>query len=309
VHPTHERPLDGGTFDDLFDYPTTLVRQGGPRASEYSAFRDWLDRAARVVNAGRLQRESVCNFWRALGPEYLGNTLQGHALARPHGYPGDFEMMDKIYDRHVSPDPRFRAWDIFFHRQAAPDAVRNRAAYFSKVLDDAVDRTDGPIRVLDLACGSARHLAPWLLCRSRTDVEILCVDQDLKALLRAEEACSAAEGRVRFQQANVLRFAPPGQFDLIWSSGLFDYFSDATFIRALARFRQALRPDGVAVIGNFGPANPTRAYMELVGAWVLHHRSPAELVAIAAESGAPEHSITVGADATGVNLFVHVRAA
>ena len=295
-------------LERLFNLPAELLRQGGPTPSQYPQFQTWLDGAAGLVAEGHVPLQLVTDFWRGLGDDYLRGSLQGHALARPHGYPGDFEMMDKIYDRVISSDARFRAWDLFFQRQAAPRAVRDRAAYFGMVLDEAGARLGRPLRVLDLACGSARHLAPWLLDNPSAPVEIVCIDQDPQALARAEEACSAAEGRVCFEEANALRLEPAGTFDIIWSSGLFDYFSDPTFVRVATRLRGALRSGGEMVLGNFSRDNPSRAYMELVGNWRLRYRSAADLVRIGLSAGAPAEAVSVGKDVTGVNLFLHVRS-
>src|SRR5262249_43608178 len=106
-------------------------------------------------------------------------------------------------------------------------------------------------------------------------------------------------------QANVLRFEPQETYDFIWASGLFDYLSDATFVRLTRRLLAALRPGGELVIGNFGLHKPTRLFMELVLDWRLHNRSAAELLRLAALAG--ERRAEVGREAKGVNLFLHLR--
>jgi extracellular factor (EF) 3-hydroxypalmitic acid methyl ester biosynthesis protein len=294
---------------DLFALPSRFVRQGGPSPTQHELFRDWLDRTNGLVSTGRIPRQRVTGFWRSLGPEYLAGCAQGYALAKPHGYAGDFEMMDKIYCQEVSPDPRFRGWDLFFHAQSATTAVRNRVPYLASFMERARARLDRrPLRVLDLACGPARHLSRWLTDNPAVPVEILCLDQDAGALERAAEVCRDAGRRVRFDQANVLRFVPPDTYDLVWSSGLFDYLSDRAFVRLAARFRSALRPGGEIALGNFAPDPAVRAYMELVADWDVRFRSANDLLRLAALSGAAPGEASVGRDATGVNLFLHLRA-
>src|SRR5262245_52677062 len=148
---------------DPFAVPLTLVESGGPRPSEYALLHAWLEAGARWITEGQLTFDTVIAFWRALGPDYLAGSLQGRALAKPHGYPGDFEIMDDIYSRRVSSDPRFHKWDVFFQRQPSPAAVRNRAPYLATCLRLAAARQTRPLRLLDLGCGPARHLAPFLL--------------------------------------------------------------------------------------------------------------------------------------------------
>jgi SAM-dependent methyltransferase len=294
---------------DLFALPLRLVREGGPCSGDYDALREWLARIHRLVAAGRVAREEVTAFWRALGPEYLSGSTQGFALAKPYGYAGDFEIMDKIYRRVVSPDPRFRGWDLFLHSQTAAAAVRNRPSYLASALDEALGRRHrSPVRVLDLACGPAHHLARWLTDNPAADVEILCLDQDVRALDTAAVVCRDAGGRVRFEQANVLRFAPHETYDLVWSSGLFDYLGDRTFVRLAARFRSVLRRGGEVVLGNFAPHAATRAYMELVSDWDVRYRSREDLLRLGVLAGAAPREARVGWEPTGVNLFLHLRS-
>jgi extracellular factor (EF) 3-hydroxypalmitic acid methyl ester biosynthesis protein len=293
---------------DLFALPLRLVGQGGPSSTDHEALRDWLRRIHALVAAGRIARRQVTDFWRALGPDYLAGSTQGFALAKPHGYAGDFEVMDKIYRREVSADPRFRNWDLFLHAQSAASAVRNRQPYLASVLDEALRRRDRPrLHVLDLACGPAHHLARWLVHKPAAAVEVLCLDQDGHALEKAAEVCGDAGRRVRFERANVLRFVPQTTYDLVWSSGLFDYLSDRAFVRLVARLRSALRPGGEIVLSNFAPHAATRAYMELVADWDVRYRSEEDLLRLGAIAGAAPGEARVGWEPTGVNLFLHLR--
>ena len=297
----------GALRDDLMELPCRLVDQGGPTPGQDGAFLDWLDRVDALVGSGEVAAEAIVGFWRSLGPDYLAGCLQGHALAKPHGYPGDFEMMEKIYGHHVTGDPRFQHWDRFFQQQTAPIAVRNRARYFSGTVGAMVPRGGRSLRILDLGCGPAVHLAA-LGGNPELAAEILCLDYDAHALERASLHCRELSGRVRFEQANVLRFVPRDTYDLIWSSGLFDYLSDASFVRIGKRFRAALRPGGEMVIGNFGVGDRSRPYMELVGDWRLHYRSEADLFELAAQIGAGLTEARVGREGTGLNLFLHIGA-
>jgi hypothetical protein len=47
--------------------------------------------------------------------------------------------------------------------------------------------------------------------------------------------------------------------------------------------------------------------MELVGGWYLIHRTPGQLLALAAEAGIAASNLRVGSEPNGVNLFMHVR--
>jgi SAM-dependent methyltransferase len=296
-----------GVVIEPFAVPTRFLEEDGPLPSQHPVLREWLAATARLIERGELPREAVTRFWRERGPEYLRGCLQGHALAKPYGYAGDFEMMDRIYSGQISSDHRFRNWDVFFQAQPAAVAVRNRAPYLAACLSHTHARVGGrPLHVLDLGCGPAHHLAPWLHANPGVRMEVSCVDNDPRALSRAAEVCHDA--RVHFVRGNAVRFHPEGPYDLIWSSGLFDYVSDRAFVRLVRRLRAALGGDGELVVGNFDVANPSRTYMELVTDWYLHHRSSTDLLRISLLAGADADAVYVGHEATGVNLFLHVRS-
>ena len=109
------------------------------------------------------------------------------------------------------------------------------------------------------------------------------------------------------ERANVLRLMPAGSYDLIWSSGLFDYLSDRAFVRLARRMLGALRPGGEMVVGNFAPVPSARSYMELVVDWDLNLRTQGDLLRLAAEIGAAPGEAWVGREPAGVNLFLHLR--
>ena len=102
------------------DFIRAMVDQCGPNPEDDDEVHRIADAAYRDLHADRLVMQDI-HFLRAQFGEALSScaTLQGHALAKPYGYPGDFELFDKIYRRHVSRDARFRRWDEFFHRLVA----------------------------------------------------------------------------------------------------------------------------------------------------------------------------------------------
>jgi SAM-dependent methyltransferase len=162
-------------------------------------------------------------------------------------------------------------------------------------------------RVLNVASGPGSDMAEWLGSNQRVTARFDCVELDANAIAFAMDACQAHLDRVTFHRANALKFRTEARFHLCWSSGLFDYLSDSLFVRLLRTMIAHAMPGGEVVIGNFGSFNPSRHYMELLGDWVLEHRSPEHLRELALEAGAAEPEITIGREPACVNLFLHVR--
>jgi extracellular factor (EF) 3-hydroxypalmitic acid methyl ester biosynthesis protein len=73
----------------------------------------------------------------------------------------------------------------------------------------------------------------------------------------------------------------PGSFDMVYCTGLFDYFSDRV-CRELYRMLVGLNaPGGMTMVCNFTHANPIKGFMRYVLDWNLIHRSPQRLRSLA----------------------------
>ncbi|HLM61975.1 MAG TPA: class I SAM-dependent methyltransferase, partial [Pyrinomonadaceae bacterium] len=133
-----------------------------------------------------------------------------------------------------------------------------------------------------------------------------CVEYDPNAISYASELCREFLPQITFNRANAFKFKTDRKYELIWSAGLFDYFNDKRFKFLLKCLYSFLAPGGELVIGNFSENNPTRNYMEILGDWILHHRSKKLLINLAEECGVSPDSIRVGEEAEGINLFLHI---
>jgi len=76
----------------------------------------------------------------------------------------------------------------------------------------------------------------------------------------------------------------------------------------MMRLLPAVAPGGELVIGNFSERDPSRAYMELVGDWNIHHRSAEHLSRLARDVGVSDDCFRVGSEPEGVDLFLHVAS-
>jgi extracellular factor (EF) 3-hydroxypalmitic acid methyl ester biosynthesis protein len=293
------------SLDEEVQFIEQLVAQGGPRPQEYPALRDWFERVRRRAATGEITNAGLHDLRTAFGGAMSTATNQGFVCARPHGYPGDFEIIDKIYVRHISPDPRFMRWDAFFHAQSATKAVRNRKSYFHSLVD--LHSRPKPPRILKLASGPGRSMFEWLSLHPNAEVTFDCIELDPNAIRYSEALNEEFLSRISFKQQNVVRFQPSRHYDLIWIAGLFDYFPDRIFASVLKRLIPAIGEGGELVIGNFSPTNPSRAYMEF-GGWSLHHRTADELVSLALRSGAAPDTIQIDAEPLGINLFLRIKS-
>jgi len=292
----------------LTAYFAELVRQGGPGPEDYDGYTAWAQAALAAVEDGRMSRSDLERILDSAGDATSSTrTMQGLVRARPHGYAGDFEVIDRIYQFWHSPDARLIKWDRFFHAQAAPRAVRNRKSYLHTWLKAAEERYSGsPVRLINVGSGPARDLQEYFLMLPSSRVACTCIEHDQRAITYARSICAREVERVSFLHTNAFNFRPVHAPHLIWSAGLFDYLDDRRFVVLFRHLSRTLAPGGEIVIGNFCPRNPSRAYMKL-GGWVLHERDHGHLIALARKAGFSESQIQVGSEAEGVNLFLHAR--
>lgn len=68
----------------------------------------------------------------------------------------------------------------------------------------------------------------------------------------------------------------------------------------------ALVPGGRLLLGNVAAHNPSRWAMEYFVDWMVIHRSAEELRALASHLKPKPSEITIEAEPSGVNLFLHV---
>ncbi len=129
---------------------------------------------------------------------------------------------------------------------------------------------------------------------------------DSNAIEYASGVCDNFIDSVNFINQNVFRLKCDKQYDLIWSAGLFDYFSDKLFVRLTKKIYSMLHINGEMVIGNFSTSNPSRGLMEVLCQWYLYHRSEEKLIELALKAGVSAKNIEVRSEETGINLFLHL---
>ena len=95
-----------------------------------------------------------------------------------------------------------------------------------------------------------------------------------------------------------------GQFDFVYSMGLFDYLTPPAASLAIGKLYQLLKPGGEMVIGNFHVSNPSRIYMEYWLDWVLYHRTEEDFTGML--KGVSDAEIKLFFEDSKVQMFLHV---
>lgn len=209
------------------------------------------------------------------------DPMTRRSFEKPRGYAGDAVLLDYIYgelvDAQEGASPRARAVQRYASGRPAAAAVRHRRQWLAFQIDRAADRAlaERPTgaRVLSVACGHLREGRDSVALQSGAISECVAVDADARSLAEVERDFA---GRVRPVQMSVARLLARaerlGEFDLIYSAGLYDYLDDALARRLTARLFDCLQPGGRLIVTNFLPQVADVGYMETFMGWELIYR-------------------------------------
>jgi extracellular factor (EF) 3-hydroxypalmitic acid methyl ester biosynthesis protein len=279
-----------------------LASRNGPAVEDYPLCRDVMDSISALRANGVISEAENDALWELVGEASTTKTLMGFIYRKPHGYHGDFEIIERFYTGHVSREPHLTRWDSWIQSLEATRAVRNRKEFFKRLVADLPSGKRA--RILSVGSGPCCDIREALDLTAGQH-EVVCVDLDQRAIDYARSVLSGHADRVQFIQKNVLRMDFVGEFDLVWSAGLFDYLEDRLFVAALKRMYRAARAGGRIVIGNFSLQNPSRSAMEW-GNWRLIYRSADELLKLVRQADLQAATVEVEAEPLGVNLFVSI---
>ena len=284
--------------DYISEFLNYLIENGGPEPQDYEKF-------TSIVN--NLRSDEVDDFREKIKSILNERTLIGHGYVKPFGYPGDFTLIDKIYNFEVNADARYRNWDLFFQNQPGANAVRNRKDYFIRYCRSLLVRKKNA-KVLILGSGPASDVHEFLTNYSGVKgLTFDLIDFDQSAIDFSMEKNKSFNGKISYNRINALRYNSFKLYDLIWSAGLFDYFKDKHFTFLIRKYINCLNIDGEMVISNFSTRNPTKRLMEVMSDWYLNLRTESDLFRIASDANIDNEMVSVDKEPLGVNLFLKIR--
>jgi SAM-dependent methyltransferase len=276
-----------------------LFEKNGPDHHEY-------DFILKIID--QISADEIEEFRAVMQPILNPGTIIGFSFTKPFGYNGDFFIIEKIYQRYVSPDVRYKKWDEFFHHFPAAIAVVNRKKLAIEIFSNLQrNANDNNSDVLILGSGPVTEVFEFHTKNPHNHLVFDLVDLDKRAIAYAKAKNKNFLSGMSFHNVNVIRHVPEKSYDLIWSAGLFDYFRDKHFVYLLKKYYEYVKPGGEMIIGNFNVENPSRRIMEILGDWFLNHRSEDELMRFALQAGISKDDIEVIREPLGINLFLKVR--
>jgi extracellular factor (EF) 3-hydroxypalmitic acid methyl ester biosynthesis protein len=259
-------------------------------------------------------------FRDSLGEYLYQSPFTRRSFEKPRGYAGDFEMMNQIYRNDNFAQSLFGScMERAVHLHEEPTAVRNRSTYLADKIISLVASSDGQetINILSVACGPAEEVKLAVNCLTQGQLDRITfwlLDQDEDALKFAQKNIKSMSfekrKKVRVNLINkgikelILEGTKDQSFDLIYSAGLFDYFSDPVAIRAGKVLSRAVVDGGKLIIGNFNIVSPNWFGMLSLFDWHLILRGESDLSRIFNFDG---YNLSIEAEPENVNLFCVIK--
>jgi extracellular factor (EF) 3-hydroxypalmitic acid methyl ester biosynthesis protein len=259
-------------------------------AARFWALIERIDRFDR--DASPNEKENLCGQCRAIVGGWLFRCrFFNRSFHKPHGYAGDFRMVEWMYDLETDPcadatQPGIvNCLDHVFSTVHSVCSLWERRHWLAHLLTEERRRRGGRLRVLDVACGGARYLADFLASLPDVqDIEITLVDQDAAALAYCRTGSlsrwTSQLTTLCLPIKQVVEAISVGHYDVVISAGLFDYLEEPIARPLLAHLAALTVPEGVTAITNFHPEDPSRLVKDWLVDWRLVFRTEAQVVAL-----------------------------
>ena len=219
-----------------------------------------IDRAIR--SAPPAHNASLREYSRRHLHNYFMTAPAAHrAYLKPFGYPGDYEVMRFLYERPFEGTNLFaKAMSLAVDQCAASRAVRSRKELVKRRLMERLENRQRPLHVLAIASGPAQELVELLreMPELPVPLEVLLFDQDKSALAYAYRRLqplqeARPEVKIVYLHESIKRllrdhtlFDGFGEFDVVYSAGLFDYLRTPTAVRLARDLYSRVSPGGVS---------------------------------------------------------------
>jgi len=247
---------------------------------------------------------------------FLYGDLAVRSFKKPYGYPGDFKIIDDIYQNKPSTSGFGRLWDNYFQQMAASKATRERKEDFKQIISDFVTKGQNQnIHIMNLASGPAREIKELLEVDTKdsfSKVIFDCYDFDDNAIEYAKQFLNNFSS-VNFFKKNAARLALKKDikkeisqdYDLIYSTGLFDYLDERIAVRLISNLKKLLKANGIIIISNYREkgSNSSAYLMEWAVEWNLIYRSEEEFRKLFIDAGFSSESIQIRAQKSKVMQY------
>jgi len=233
-------------------------------------------------------------YYGKLSTFLLSPAINYQINKKPLGYPGDFIVMNYMYDFNPGTGSFLgdSTFDMLVNRYTCtvPISLSNvkRKDFLREKLHDVIER--GRHNIASIACGSIREL--FELSRQYDlpqEATFTCFDFEQKVFDYINDQinrCGLKGIKLEMIRADIMGLLKDknmqkkldGQ-DFVYCSGLFDYLSERVSEHLLNILFSFVRPGGELIVCNASEEfSSHRAYYDFLGDWILIYRKKEQLL-------------------------------
>lgn len=258
---------------------------------------------------------SLCGLWA-----YQGKIVK-RAFEKPKGYPGDYQLIEAIYNNKSISDDIGYCSDEYFLKNKYAIAVRNRKDTMKQLIVNYIYNNPSlNINILNIACGSCREIKEIFSSDVRDINKKICftlVDQDEEALNFSKEILEfygSENLRFKFLQHNILYYAKEeqkyaeilGKQDMIYSIGLADYLPDRILKKLISFCFRLLRPKGSLILAHKDITMHRPVATDWWCDWTFYSRDEKNLLDLIRNCEISNFNIKIEREKSNVILFLTI---
>jgi len=275
------------------------------------------------INLSKGLNSKVLKLKRLFLKKIRGIFMQGvfvkWCFEKPFGYAGDFKIIDDLYQNNPTTTGYPRLFDNYLQMTAMAIAVRNRKEDFKRMIIDVVNNKkphSDPIRIMCLASGPCRDIQEVLASGKLLNNNVFfdCYDIEKAALDFGKNLLRDFPDRVRFFQKSAVKLGlakdvtrkVDTKYDMIYATGLYDYFNFRLAVEVTRNLKELLTPGGVLMVANVRDkySNPTLHFMDWVTDWQLIYRDEKEFGQIFIDAGFAKERLTLLYEQQGIMQYI-----
>lgn len=250
------------------------------------------------------------NFRNRIAPWFHKSPLFFHAITKPRGYAGDYQMLIAIYENKVRSTGIGGYLDHYFLNTELARAVVARMKAVRNYLNTEIQRRNKDLSILDVACGPCHEYIQGINIPNGRKIQVSLLDYDRGALDYVEKRVIAQHydgSHFRCIRFNALRMRSADRFiqqygkhDIIYSVGLCDYIADKQLIPMLNGWRQSANDGGIVYVAFKDAKRYTTPIYQWVTDWHFLQRTQEDCVRIMKNAGFDVEQMKMTRDETGI---------
>ena len=276
------------------------------------------DRLENSLRSPYLSGEIKNRVRQLLGHFLYQSVVCKRGFEKPHGYPGDFIMLEGVYNNIELSDGIGRYLDRYGLNVPYAGAIRHRKDKMRDILYDFINASwEQSLHIINLASGACRDIRE-MFRQPMTypgTVTLTCIDQDPIALEYSRQTLSEiSTGNINVElvQGNILRLealdlGPDCSVDMIYSIGIADYLQDRMLKKIFSDSYKKLKTGGRLVVAYKDKESHRPIELNWCCDWYFIPRNEDELIdLINASMGAENISISIEREDSGVIFFATI---